>query len=140
MKNQLGQFFTTNSDYILQGFEEFIKNKEIIDPFAGNQDLFKWAEKNNCKKIAGFDYDKKYCDNKKVFHNDSLNNLKKYKFVCTNPPYLHKNKADKKTKERFFSGANSYFEDLYQVSIFSILNCEEGILIVPLNFLSAENF
>ena len=139
MKTQLGQFFTTNSDYILQGFEKFIGNKEVVDPFAGNQDLFKWAEKNNCEKITGFDCDKKYCDNKKVFYNDSLNNSKKYKFVCTNPPYLHKNKADKKTKERFFSGVNSYFEDLYQVSIFSILDCEEGILIVPLNFLSAEN-
>ena len=139
MKTQLGQFFTTNSDYILQGLEKFIGNKEIVDPFAGNQDLFRWAEKNNCKKITGFDCDKKYCDNKKVFCNDSLNNPKKYKFVCTNPPYLHKNKADKKTKERFFAGINSCFEDLYQVSVFSILNCEEGILIVPLNFLSAEN-
>ncbi len=139
MKSQLGQFFTTNSDYILQGFEGFIINKEIVDPFAGNQDLFKWAEKNNCKKIIGFDCDKKYVGNKKVFYNDSLNNPKKYKFVCANPPYLHKNKADKKTKERFFSGVHSYFEDLYQISIFSILNCEEGILIVPLNFLSAEN-
>ena len=139
MKVQLGQFFTTNSDYILQGFEKFVEGKEVIDPFAGNQDLFKWAKKNSCKKITGFDCDKKYCDDKKVFYNDSLNNSKKYKFVCTNPPYLHKNKADKKTKGRFFSGINSCFEDLYQVSIFSILNCEEGILIVPLNFLSAEN-
>jgi len=66
MKKQFGQFFTTNSDYILQGFEKFVKNKEIIDPFAGNQDLIKWAKKNNCKKITGFDCDKKYVDNKKV--------------------------------------------------------------------------
>jgi len=36
MKKQLGQFFTTNSDYILRGFEKFVKNKEITDPFAGN--------------------------------------------------------------------------------------------------------
>jgi len=63
----------------------------------------------------------------------------KYKFVCTNPPYLHKNKTTKEIKEKFFSGRNSNFEDLYQVSIFSILNCEEGIIIVPLNFLCAEN-
>jgi hypothetical protein len=139
MKKQFGQFFTTNSDYILQGFEKFVKNKEIIDPFAGNQDLIKWAQKNNCKKVDGFDCDKKYVDNKKVFLNDSIKFPKKYKFVCTNPPYLHKNKADKITKENFFTGIHSYFEDLYQVSIFSILNCEEGILIVPLNFLSAEN-
>ena len=138
-KSQLGQFFTTNSDYILQGLEEFIKNKEITDPFAGNQDLFGWAKKNKCKKIIGFDCDKKYTDDKKVFYNDSINSPNKYRFVLTNPPYLHKNKADKKTKNDFFSGIHSPFEDLYQISIYSILNSEEGILIVPLNFLCAEN-
>jgi len=139
IKTQLGQFFTTNSDYILQGLEEFIKNKEITDPFAGNQDLFSWAKKNKCKKITGFDYDKKYTDGKKVFLNDSINNPREYKFVLTNPPYLHKNKADKIIKDNFFSGIHASFEDLYQVSVYSILNSGEGILIVPLNFLCAEN-
>ncbi|MFH1402254.1 MAG: DNA adenine methylase [Patescibacteria group bacterium] len=138
-KKQFGQFFTTNSDYILQGLEKFIKNKDVIDPFAGNGDLIKWAKKNKCKKIIGFDCDKKLVNNKCVFYNDSIQTPKKYKFVITNPPYLHKNKADKKTKETFFSGRHSMFEDLYQVSIFSLFNSEEGILIVPLNFLSAEN-
>ncbi|PKP58597.1 MAG: hypothetical protein CVT88_07015 [Candidatus Altiarchaeales archaeon HGW-Altiarchaeales-1] len=119
--------------------EKFIKNEEVTDPFAGNLDLIKWAKKNGAKNVIGFDCDKKYANNVGVFYNDSINSPKKYKFVCTNPPYLHKNKADKKTKERFFSGDYSNFEDLYQVSIFSILNCEKGILIVPLNFLCAEN-
>lgn len=139
MKSQLGQFFTTNSDYILQGLESFVKNKGIIDPFAGNQDLIKWAQKNGCEKAVGFDCDKKYIDDKKVKYNDSINNPKTYKFVLTNPPYLHKNKSDILTKKNFFSGINSVFEDLYQVSIFSTINCDEGIFIVPLNFLSAEN-
>ncbi|MEK9150647.1 MAG: hypothetical protein AAB411_00975 [Patescibacteria group bacterium] len=102
MKKQFGQFFTTNSDYIMQGFEGFVKNKEVTDPFAGNQDLIKWVRKNDCRKIVGFDCDKKYVDDKNVLDNDSLNFPQKYKFVCTNPPYLHKNKADQKTKERFF--------------------------------------
>lgn len=138
-KRDLGQFFTTNSDYILQGLGDFVKNKEITDPFAGNQDLLKWAKTNNCKKIIGFDFDKKYIDGKNVLLNDSINYPKDYKFVCTNPPYLHKNKAARETKEKFFHGKNLNFEDLYQVSIFSILNCDEGILIAPLNFLCAEN-
>ena len=138
-KRNLGQFFTTNSDYILQGFQGFVKNKDIIDPFAGNQDLINWSRKNNCKKIIGFDCDKNLIDSKTVFFNDSINSPKNYKFVCTNPPYLHKNKATKETKGKFFSNTNSNFEDLYQVSIFSILNSEEGIIIVPLNFLCAEN-
>lgn len=138
-KRNLGQFFTTNSDYILDGFGKFVKNKEITDPFAGNQDLLEWARLNSCKKIIGFDCDQKYIDERNVFLNDSINFPKDYKFICTNPPYLHKNKAAKEIKEKFFYGTNSNFEDLYQVSIFSLLNCEEGILIVPLNFLCAEN-
>jgi len=70
MKKQFGQFFTTNSDYILQGLEGFLKNKEVIDPFAGNQDLINWSRKNNCKKAVGFDCDKKYVDEKNVFYNN----------------------------------------------------------------------
>lgn len=53
MKSQLGQFFTTNADYILYGLESFVRNKVITDPFAGNQDLFVWAIKHRCKKITG---------------------------------------------------------------------------------------
>ncbi len=45
-KKQLGQFFTTNSDYILQRFEKFVKDKNVVDPFAGNQDLINWSRKN----------------------------------------------------------------------------------------------
>ena len=138
-KQNLGQFFTTNSDYILQGFSAFIRGKDVSDPFAGNQDLLKWAKNNKCKTFVGFDFDKKYTNEKNVFFNDSINSPKSYKFICTNPPYLHKNKATKEIKEKFFSKKNSNFEDLYQISISSILNCEEGIIIVPLNFLCAEN-
>jgi hypothetical protein len=138
-KQNLGQFFTTNCDYILQGFSDFIKKKDVSYPFAGNQDLLNWAKNNKCEKSVGFDCDKSYIDAKNVFFNDSINSPKDYKFVCTNPPYLHKNKASKEIKENFFSGDNANFEDLYQVSISSILNCDEGIIIVPLNFLCAEN-
>jgi hypothetical protein len=71
--------------------------------------------------------------------NDSIKNPQKYNFVLTNPPYLHKNKANRDIKDEYFNRKNSIFEDLYQVSINSILNCSEGIMIVPLNFLCAEN-
>lgn len=138
-KQQKGQFFTKKSEYILDGFSDFIKDKIAVDPFAGNKDLIMWAKKNGVKKITGYDVDKNYADNKIVFLNDSIGQPQKYDFVITNPPYLHKNKANKETKDRFFVGKNSIFEDLYQVSINSILNSEEGILIVPLNFLCAEN-
>ena len=138
-KKQLGQFFTTNADYILQGLEKSIKGKKITDPFAGSRDLMIWSKKYGAKTVKGFDIDKNFVDNKEVFYNDSLNNPKEYDFVITNPPYLHKNKADKETKSSCFSGDNSLFEDLYQVSLKVISKSNEGIVIVPLNFLSAEN-
>lgn len=33
IKQQLGQFFTTNSEYILQNLEKYIKSKDVIDLF-----------------------------------------------------------------------------------------------------------
>lgn len=136
-KKQLGQFFTVNSDYILNDLDKFIKGKNIIDPFAGGGDLLEWAKKHGAKSVIGYDVDKKYVNNKKIYFNDTINNPLKYKFVLTNPPYLNINKADKKTKEKYFRNKN--FEDLYQISIASIMESEEGIVIVPINFLSAEN-
>lgn len=138
-KQQHGQFFTKNSDYILNGFSGYIKDKEVIDPFAGSQDLLFWAKKYGAKKAIGLDIDQRYIDNKKVFQKDSINCRGRYKFVLTNPPYLHKNKAKVEIKEKYFSGGNSRFEDLYQVSLNAMSDSEEGIIIVPLNFLSAEN-
>jgi hypothetical protein len=136
-KKSLGQFFTTNSSYILQDLEQFIVGKNVIDPFAGNQDLINWAKQNNCNSCHGFDIDTNLVDNINVFFNDSINNQQQYQFVCTNPPYLNKNKASQLIKEKFFFKQD--FTDLYQVAINAILSCQEGILIVPLNFLSASN-
>jgi len=89
-KKQLGQFFTKNSDYILQGLKAYVKGRSITDPFAGNGDLIEWAKKNKAKDIKGYDVDRKYVDNKNIFYNDSINKPLDYKFVLTNPPYLHK--------------------------------------------------
>lgn len=138
-KKNLGQFFTKNSDYILQGLQKFVANKNVADPFAGNRDLMIWAERHKCKSVIGYDYDQNLVDKKEVFFNDSINSPRECSFICTNPPYLHKNKASNGIKDVFFSGAHAVFEDLYQVSIYSLLNCKEGIIIVPLNFLCAEN-
>ncbi|MFH1173124.1 MAG: hypothetical protein V1692_01175, partial [bacterium] len=77
-KKQLGQFFTTNSDYILHGLESFVVGKEVFDPFAGGADLIYWAKKNQAKTIKGFDVDKKYIDKKNIFYNDSINNPLNY--------------------------------------------------------------
>jgi len=95
------------------------------------------GKKNKAKSIKGYDIDNKYINNKETFLNDSINNQLKYEFVLTNPPYLNINKANQDIKEKYFK--NFDFEDLYQISLSSILNSDEGIVIVPINFLSAEN-
>ena len=136
-KKQLGQFFTKNSDYILGGLDKYVKNKRVIDPFAGSGDLIKWAKKNKAKSVKGYDIDDKYVNNRTITLNDSINSRLKYDFVLTNPPYLNINKASKNIKEKYFK--NFSFEDLYQISLSSILDSKEGIVIVPLNFLCAEN-
>ncbi len=136
-KRQLGQFFTVNSDYILSGFSPRVKGKKIVDPFAGSGDLLKWAHKHGAASVKGFDVDRQYVDGKTVFLRDSLKANEEYDFVLTNPPYLNVNKAAPAMKEKYFS--SSPYEDLYQISLASILKSREGIVIVPINFLSAEN-
>lgn len=139
LKKNLGQFFTTNVDYILSGFEDLIKNTNILDPFAGNQDLLKWAKKYQSKSIIkGFDIDQKLIDNKEVFYNDSLQNIPSSDFILTNPPYLGKNKMSKQQKSEIDM---QDYEDLYLLAIKKIIdsNSKEGIIIIPINFFSAEN-
>jgi hypothetical protein len=133
-KQQFGQFFTTNTDYILGGLEKFVVGKNITDPFAGGGDLLQWAKRNNAKSVRGFDIDSCLVDNKNIFQNDSLLNPKSYEFVLTNPPYLYQNKLDDNSIL-----VHSKHTDLYQLSLEKIMGSDEGIAIVPINFLSAEN-
>jgi len=54
LKNQLGQFFTKNADYIMQGL--LIPEKSvIIEPFAGDGDLVEWSKRFLPTKIESFD-------------------------------------------------------------------------------------
>ena len=133
-KQQFGQFFTTNTDYILQNLEKYVANKDVCDPFAGGGDLLKFAKKHGARSVIGFDCDKNLVDNDLVYYNDSLKNPKKYKFVLTNPPYLYQNKLQDNSILK-----NSKHTDLYQLALEKIMDSEEGIVIVPINFLSAKN-
>ncbi len=126
-KKKLGQFYTTNADYILQNLS-IPSNVELIEPFAGNGDLIKWANLDN---IEMYDIDPKINN---CLKRDTLLNppIYKNKFIITNPPYLNKNKSKDKT---IFDKYNT--DDLYKASILSFINgnCVGGILIVPVNFI-----
>jgi hypothetical protein len=133
-KQQLGLFYTKNTGYILQGLDEFVRGKNITDPFAGAGDLLKWAKAGRANSVVGYDIDRTKSGNTLIFYNDSLQNPRKYEFILTNPPYLYQNKMKDKTLLQ-----NSKHTDIYQLSLEKIMNSEEGIVIVPINFLSAEN-
>lgn len=133
-KKQLGQFFTTNADRILQGLELFIADKNIIDPFAGAGDLLRWAEKHKAHSIRGYDRDRALANGASVCCRDSIAEPVQAEFILTNPPYLYQNKLKDNN-----ALAQSCHTDLYQLALESIMGSDEGIVIVPVNFLSAEN-
>lgn len=135
-KKDLGQFFTTNSDYILQGFEHYVRGKVVMDPFVGLCDLLNWADRNGAKSTSGLDIDPQMV-NARVSLNDSLKYIPYTPFNITNPPYLGKNKMSASMK-------NDYpmeYEDLYLLSLKKIIDSgtDEGIIVIPVNFFSAEN-
>ena len=130
-KQELGQYFTTNSDYILSGFEDVVRGKVVIDPFAGEKDLLKWGEINGSVGSVGYDLEPQSDD---IIQNDSIANSPSYAgmVLVSNPPFLSKNK---------FKGDKSVFEqwgqnDLYKCHLASLAkDCDEALMILPSNFL-----
>jgi hypothetical protein len=134
-KKLLGQFYTTNSDYILQGLT-IPDGVEIVEPFVGNGDLVGWIERNiKDYSIQTYDIDPKIeCSEVR----DTLLAPPSYegKYVITNPPFLAKNKNKNKTLYEKYN-----VDDLYKSFLITLIdgNCEGGIVIIPLNFFSSEN-
>ena len=133
-KQKLGQFYTTNHQYILQGMEIPNNIDTIIEPFAGNGDLIYFIKNINKKyDIECYDIDPK---KDYIIKKDTILDPPNYnnKYLITNPPYLARNKS----KDKFVF--NKYnVNDLYKCVIKEILTniCLGGILIVPLNFWSS---
>jgi len=131
MKNKVkyGQFYTKNAEYIIGNLiEDLDKNKVIVEPFCGEGDLLLF---NN--KVELYDIDPKL---ENCVQRDTLKDVPDYKdkLVVTNPPFLAKNKnTDKSIYDLYNVG------DLYKAAIKSILKCDGGIIIIPLNFFCDED-
>ena len=137
-KQSLGQFYTTNQEYILQGINIPHTIKNIIEPFAGNGDLITFIEKEQNKNNVKYIIECYDIEPKKnyIIKKDTIKNPPNYtnKYLITNPPYLARNKS--KDKSLF----NKYdVNDLYKCVIKNILTniCLGGIFIIPLNFWSS---
>ena len=132
-KTELGQFYTTNYQYILSNMRIPEHVNHIIEPFVGNGDLLGFIPDHSKYMIETYDIDPKY---KGAIQQDTLKTPPLYqnKFVLTNPPYLARNKS--KHKELYDAyGCN----DLYKCFICQLIQdeCQGGIIIIPLNFISS---
>ena len=137
-KQILGQFYTTNHEYILQGFKIPDNIINIVEPFTGNGDLIIYIEKEQEKNKVNYNIECYDIEPKKdyIIKEDTINNPPNYnnKYIITNPPYLARNKSkDKLLFDKY--GVN----DLYKCVIKDILTniCLGGIFIIPLNFWSS---
>jgi len=129
-KQKLGQFYTTNYDYILQGLNVPKSINHVIEPFAGQGDLVNFSKTYPLLTIEAYDIDPK---KDYIKRRDTLLHPPNYsdKFVITNPPYLARNKSQDKTV------FDKYRQnDLYKCFIDELTrnHCIGGILIIPLNF------
>ncbi len=134
-KKELGQFFTTNYDYILQNLYIPPDTTHIIEPFTGNGDLLNFlpdAILGNCI-IECFDIEPQH---NFILQRDTLMNPPCYDgaFILTNPPYLARNRCNNKVLFDLYN-----VNDLYKCFFSNLLvnKCEGGIVIVPLNFWSS---
>lgn len=133
-KKTKGQFYTTNSSYILEGFELSFDNVRcIIEPFAGKGDLINWIQKLKISlpPIEAYDIEPK---NSNIQKKDTLIDPPDYtdSWILTNPPYLARNKS--KNKE-IYDLYNT--NDLYKCFISSVVkqnNCKGGLFIIPAGF------
>ncbi len=129
-KHKLGQYFTTNYQYILQNFYIPDEIKTIIEPFVGNGDLLNFISDKTKYTIECYDIEPR---NSYTVQRDTILFPPSYfnKFVLSNPPYIARNKSDEKTL------FNKYdVNDLYKCFIKEILinRALGGIIIIPLNF------
>ena len=131
-KRNLCQFYTTNYEYILKGFQKPDINNIILEPFVGNGDLIKWLKNtSSLYEYEFYDIDPKI---ENCILRDTISSPPSYngKFIITNPPYIARNKN--KNKDIY----NLYNEnDLYKCFLRTLINDppDGGIIIIPLNFL-----
>lgn len=132
-KKELGQFYTTNYEYILSDMDIPDTVETIVEPFVGNGDLLNFIKNRNKYEIEQYDIDPKLSN---TIKRDTLLNPPDYtnKFVLTNPPYLARNKNKQKNLYDTYN-----CNDLYKCFIMNIIKdiCCGGIIIIPVNFLSS---
>lgn len=134
-KQRMGVFLTKKSDILLEKFTSLVKGKRVVDPFAGDGDLLKWAEKNGAADTKGYDIRPET----EFEIRDSILDPPDYsgQIVVTNPPYLSSNKSKGAYKKHYRIWKQN---DLYKCFLASLINsADEALVIIPSNFLCESN-
>ncbi|UUM20248.1 hypothetical protein NPA13_02165 [Mycoplasma sp. 2045] len=140
-KIQYGQFFTERNVFENNSvFQEFMSknelwNKNILEPFAGANNLIRFLQEKNQKlKYESFDLEPK---NSNVKKNDSINNwfYKDFDLIVTNPPYLSKHSARRMKIDADFQN----YDDLYKLSLDRcISNVRFTVAIIPTTLINSN--
>ena len=129
-KQELGQFYTTNCETILEGITIPEDVSIIVEPFAGNGDLINFLGDTKYE-LECYDIEPKQSY---ITKRDTLKNPPIYtdKFILTNPPYLARNKNPNK---EYYDKYNT--NDLYKCFLIELIENTPsgGIVIIPTNFL-----
>ena len=127
-KHNLGQFYSTNVEHILEGMA-IPDGAAVIEPFAGNMDLVRWSKLEN---VEMYDIAPLHeCTTRR----DTLLDPPDYegKFILTNPPYRSRaNNPDKTIYDKYGT------VDLFYAFLYSIEKARGGIVILPLIFFTAQ--
>lgn len=125
--------YTTRAASICKNLIEDIPTEvQLVEPFVGKGDLVELFPNSSWEV---YDIDRQL-DFSNIIYQNTLDNPPDYcgKWVITNPPFLAKNKAKDKTL------FNKYrLDDLYKIAIKTLIGCEGGLLIIPINFFTDEN-
>lgn len=132
-KKKLGQYYTENYKYILNGMIIPKEVSEIVEPFAGSGDLLNFINDRDKYVIKCYDIDPKQ---DWIIKRDTIMDPPEYtdKFILTNPPYLARNKSDDKAPFDKYQ-TNDLYKCFIKEMIFS--SPIGGIIIIPLNFWSS---
>lgn len=143
-KKELGKFYTINNPFKLKIFQKWfnsipnINNLEILEPFAGSNNIVNLVNCNNIWKCYDIQPTKNNAPKFNIIKQDTIKNFPKgFNIVITNPPYLAKNTATR--KHLYYQGGE--YDDLYKKCLEIMLNnCKYIAAIIPESFITANIF
>ena len=135
-KKTHGVYYTTGNPFVLKPFSSWaekinLTKLEILEPFAGANNIIKMLKETGCKSFKSFDIKPQSPDVKKK---DTLKNFPKgFKVCITNPPWLTSYSA----KRHGVDFPDIEYDNIYKHCLgLALQNCDFVAFIIPGTFLT----